>query len=666
MYTIKEVPMRPLTLTSSVSLLVLLLTIGCASMVEQQEEQNHSMPLHSSHDLVDKPHREVKIQEVVPADTPTLRKPSETSDSAKPSESVGTAEPSKSERAKVALPQKFAAVIDTNHDSAAHKVLSEQPSGHGTSALMGGTSKKATGHGIGGLSMRGSGKVGKVHQHPGRHQRPNHRRRPPVVKALRGSPPPVDREAYAHHEESDYQDPLENPFSTFSTDVDTASFANVRRFIQSGRMPVAAAVRVEEFLNYFDYEPMTSSSGHPVSVGTSWAPCPWNQENMLLQVRVETQRVDHSELPPLNLVYLIDTSGSMRQSLPLLVQGLTMLTNKLRAQDTVSIVTYAGSSGIALYPTSGIEKDRIVSALNNLYAGGSTAGAQGIQQAYSLARQSFQNQSMNRVILATDGDFNVGISDQGSLVRLIEQERESGIFLSVLGFGRGNYQDDRLESIANHGNGQYSYIDSILEAKRVLVDRAGGTLNTVAKDVKLRLEFNPNHVGQYRLIGYDNRRLTTRQFDDDKKDAGDIGAGHMVTALYEIRPRTITATDSVTPRRYQSAPKSNNQASNEWLTAELRYKLPKANTSKLMVHRTNGPNIGASLSRDWSLITSLAEFGLLLKQSKHRGQATFSSALKHAQDAAYGSSDPARQEYVALVARAAELAALRTTAASQH
>ena len=393
------------------------------------------------------------------------------------------------------------------------------------------------------------------------------------------SQPPMNREGYQHHAESEFADPLETPFSTFSTDVDTASYTNARRYLQNGNLPVPSSIRIEEFLNYFQYEPIAKDASHPVAVGTSWAPCPWNPNNYLLQVRVETETIHPADLPPLNLVYLIDTSGSMRRELPLLVDGLLMLTENLRAEDTVSIVTYAGHSGITLQPTRGNQKASIQAALRSLHAGGSTAGADGIRTAYSLAKQRFERGAMNRVILATDGDFNVGISDQGSLVRLIEKERESGVFLSVLGFGRGNYQDHHLESLADHGNGQYSYIDSKLEAHRVLVQRAGGTLNTIAKDVKLRLEFNPDHVGEYRLIGYDNRRLTTRQFDDDKKDAGDIGAGHMVTALYEVKPRTMAQRSTTRPLRYQASRPVSPVYTQEWLTAELRYKLPQGSRS---------------------------------------------------------------------------------------
>ena len=480
------------------------------------------------------------------------------------------------------------------------------------------------------------------------------------------SPPPTSREGYQHHEESDFQDPLQSPHSTFSTDVDTASYANTRRFLQSGTLPIPSSIRIEEFLNYFEYSPIAKEEGHPVAVGTSWAPCPWNPENLLLQVRVETQSVNHEELPPLNLVYLIDTSGSMHSQLGLLVDGLSMLTRNLRPIDRVAIVTYAGSSGIVLQPTSGYYRTQILQALNNLRSGGTTAGAQGIKTAYALARENFQKDAINRVILATDGDFNVGISDQGSLVRLIEKERESGVFLSVLGFGRGNYQDHRLESIADHGNGQYSYIDSALEAHRVLVKRAGGTLNTVAKDVKLRVEFNPSHVGEYRLIGYDNRRLTTKEFDDDKKDAGDVGAGHMVTALYEIKPRAKLSTDGVTPLRYQGSRPLDMSHNQEWLTAELRYKLPQTSTSKLMTYRSTGPKLGEALSSDWALLSSLAEFGLLLKDSRFKGRASYTNVLRLAQEAAFGSSDPARQEYVSLVARAAQLSELHSSFGTAH
>ncbi len=348
--------------------------------------------------------------------------------------------------------------------------------------------------------------------------------------------PPVDREGYAAIVENDFKRPTDTPLSTFSIDVDAASYANVRRFLDGGALPVHDAVRIEELVNYFEYDYPDPEGEHPFAVVTEVSECPWAPDHRLVHIGLQGERIDTRDLPPSNLVFLMDVSGSMNSpdKLPLLKQAFALLTDNLREQDRVGIVVYAGAAGVVLEPTN--DRQAILDALDRLEAGGSTAGGEGIKLAYALARKHFDAEKNNRVILATDGDFNVGASSDAEMMRLVERERASGVFLSVLGFGTGNLQDSKMETIADHGNGHYAYIDSISEARKVLVNEMGGTLVTIAKDVKVQVEFNPAHVAAYRLVGYENRLLADEDFNDDTKDAGELGAGHSVTALYEIVP----------------------------------------------------------------------------------------------------------------------------------
>ncbi|HSR67575.1 MAG TPA: von Willebrand factor type A domain-containing protein [Acidobacteriota bacterium] len=444
-------------------------------------------------------------------------------------------------------------------------------------------------------------------------------------------PAPVDRESYSHIEENAFQRAVENPLSTFSIDVDTASYSNVRRFLQAGRRPPRDAVRIEELINYFRYEYPQPSGQHPFSVNTRLMTCPWQPRHYLLRVGLQGYSVDESQRPASNLVFLIDTSGSMASpnKLPLLQQAFRLLAQRLRPEDRVAIVTYAGSAGLVLPSTPGSRSEQIAQAIERLRSGGSTAGASGIRLAYQTARQHFIEDGINRVLLATDGDFNVGISSEGELVEMIEGERESGVFLTVLGFGGGNLQDSKMEQLANHGNGQYAYIDSLREAQKVLVEDMGGSLMTIAKDVKIQVEFNPLEVGAYRLIGYENRQLQAQDFNDDRKDAGEIGAGHSVTALYEIVPAGLESElPSVDGLRYQrpTVPTAE-AAAGELATVKLRYKRPQESSSLLL------QEIVPAYPLDWRaadtesrFAASVAVFGMLLRQSPHMGQADWNLA----------------------------------------
>ncbi|HSR53356.1 MAG TPA: VWA domain-containing protein [Acidobacteriota bacterium] len=440
-------------------------------------------------------------------------------------------------------------------------------------------------------------------------------------------PRPVDREGYDHIQENDFQRAAESPLSTFSIDVDTASYSNVRRFLQQGQRPPRDAVRIEELINYFRYNYPQPLEAHPFSVNTDLIVCPWQPQHYLLRVGLQGLEVDASQRPPANLVFLIDTSGSMSSpdKLPLLQQAFRMLAGELRPQDQIAIVTYAGSAGLVLPSTPGTAREQIEAAIGNLRSGGSTNGAGGIRLAYQTARQHFIEGGINRVLLATDGDFNVGVSSQGELVELIEQERQSGVFLTVLGFGSGNLQDSKMEQLADHGNGHYAYIDSLREARKTLVEGAGGALMTIAKDVKIQVEFNPLEVGAYRLIGYENRRLQAEDFNDDRKDAGEIGAGHSVTALYEIIPAglegDVPAVDSL--RYQQPTVPSAVAASGELATVKLRYKRPQESHSLLLEQTVAAfPLQWRSGDPETLMAASAAIFGMLLRQSAYSGQAT--------------------------------------------
>ncbi len=363
-----------------------------------------------------------------------------------------------------------------------------------------------------------------------------------VMEAPESQDAAFNTEQYDHIQENGYLEAMSNPLSTFSIDVDTASYSNVRRFINGSQLPPTDAVRIEEFINYFNYDYPQPDGEHPFSITTEVSTAPWNPAHKLVHIGLQGQQVDKTELPDSNLVFLFDISGSMNDAnkLPLLKQGFRLLVEQLTERDRVAIVVYAGAAGLVLPSTSGAEKATILEAIDRLEAGGSTAGGAGIQLAYGQAKENFIPNGNNRIILATDGDFNVGASSDGELVRMIEEKRDDGIFLSILGFGTGNYKDSKMEKLADKGNGNYAYIDTIREAKKVLVSEMAGTLLTIAKDVKIQIEFNPTKVQAYRLIGYENRLLAKEDFTDDSKDAGELGAGHTVTALYEIIPTTTT------------------------------------------------------------------------------------------------------------------------------
>ncbi|MDE6599032.1 MAG: VWA domain-containing protein [Oscillospiraceae bacterium] len=455
-------------------------------------------------------------------------------------------------------------------------------------------------------------------------------------------------EEYSKITESGYKSVAANPLSTFSVDVDTASYANVRRMIEYGDYVNPEAVRIEEFINYFNYSYPQPTTDDPFSVTTELSDCPWNSETKLLLVGLKAEEIQREEREPLNLVFLIDVSGSMfsEDKLPLVQKAFTMLTDTLTEDDRISIVTYAGEDKVVLKGTSGEDKKKIKEAINSLEAGGSTYGEAGINRAYELAEKYFIKNGNNRVILATDGDLNVGLSSEEELTKLIEEKRESGVFLSVLGFGTGNVKDNRMEALADHGNGNYSYIDSELEAKKVLVEEMSGTLYTVAKDVKIQVEFNPANVSGYRLIGYENRALADEDFADDTKDAGEIGAGHTVTALYEIVPNMNGTSIPEAELKYQQNTVTGNK--NELLTVSLRYKQPDGNTSKLLAVPVTMENYTKKMPANMTFAAAAAEFGMVLRGSEYRGTASCGQILEMLEANGY-ESDEYKSEFVYLV-----------------
>jgi Ca-activated chloride channel homolog len=451
-----------------------------------------------------------------------------------------------------------------------------------------------------------------------------------------------------------------SPLSTFSVDVDTASYANVRRFLQSGQLPPKDAVRIEELVNYFRYDYPDPEGEAPFSITTEVAECPWKKDHLLALVGLQGRRVSARDVPPRNLVFLIDVSGSMQdpRKLPLLKEGMGLLVDQLRPEDRVAITVYAGTSGLVLPTTTGDRKAEIRAALERLQAGGSTAGGAGIQLAYEVAASSFLEGGVNRVILATDGDFNVGVTSPSDLIRLIEEKRKTGVFLSVLGFGEGNLKDATMEKLADSGNGNYSYIDSLAEARKVLVSEAGATLFTIAKDVKIQVEFNPRRVSAYRLLGYENRALRAEDFADDGKDAGEIGAGHSVTALYEIVPAGVSAPGPrVDPLKYQDAGRPSAAASSgELMTVKLRYKEPDGERSRQESVAVLAGKPSASSSADLRLASAVASFGMLLRDSEHKGSASWETVRRLVADVGADDAEGYRTEFLGLVAQAEALA----------
>jgi Ca-activated chloride channel family protein len=447
-------------------------------------------------------------------------------------------------------------------------------------------------------------------------------------------------EGYAPIVENKFMLTKRETFSTFSIDVDKASYSNMRRFINQNQLPPADAIRTEELINYFHYNYPSPQGEHPFSVHTELGPCPWQEDHRLLHIGIKGAESDATSAPPANLVFLIDVSGSMDSpnKLPLVKEALAILVDQLRPQDRVAIVTYAGNFQVALEPCPGDRKDKIKNTLVSLGAGGGTAGGTALESAYQLAAQHFNPDGSNRVILATDGDFNIGISSPQELEKFISAKRKTGIYLSVLGFGMGNYKDDRLETLANKGNGNYAYIDNIEEAERLFITEMTGTLYTIAKDVKLQIEFDEQTVASYRLIGYENRRLNKRDFEDDTKDAGELGAGHTVTALYQIELKEKDTKGNLA-------------------TVHLRYKHPKEDQSNYLKHHTTYTHayVLSDMSENFRFSAAVAAFSLCLRDSKYKAQSSFDLALKLANSARQDDLEGLRAEFVSLVEKTATL-----------
>jgi Ca-activated chloride channel family protein len=475
-----------------------------------------------------------------------------------------------------------------------------------------------------------------------------------------------NNEAYAAIVENPFQRVADEPLSTFSIDVDTASYANIRRFLNAGALPPANAVRIEEMINYFRFEYPQPKTDVPFSITTEHVESPWNPKHRLVLVGLQGREMAEADVPPRNLVFLLDVSGSMQppERLPLIRNGMRMLVDTLRPRDRVAIVVYAGHSGLVLPSTTGDQKATIHEAIARLEAGGSTNGAAGITLAYQVAREQFVKGGVNRVILATDGDFNVGVTSHDELTRLIERERESGIFLSVLGVGTGNLKDSRMEMLADKGNGNYAYLDSLQEARRVLVREANGTLVTIAKDVKIQVEFNPQTVAAYRLIGYENRLLKKEDFNDDRKDAGEIGSGHSVTALYEVVPVGVDIPNPpLDPLKYQQPPAPAPRAAapaafaDELMTVKLRYKAPDGDTSRLVIAVVRSKP--QPMSANIGFASAVAELGMLLRGSQTRGSASFEALAARAGKFRGGDADGYRAEFIKLAELASSLKTLQ-------
>ena len=461
----------------------------------------------------------------------------------------------------------------------------------------------------------------------------------------------VGTERFAVFKENEFLEVTSNPLSTFGLDVDTASYTTMRRYLtEMRRLPPKDSVRIEEYVNYFSYDYAGPTGNVPVAVACELGTCPWNAAHKLLRVGVQAKRVPKESIPPCNLVFLIDKSGSMNSNggFALLMQSLRLLVDQLRPEDSVAIVTYASGVQVELPATSGSDKERILQVMNGLHAGGATSGGEGLQLAYEEAMKNFSAKKNNRVVLMTDGDFNVGISNPSELERYIAEKRATGVFLTVLGVGYGNYQDAMMKKLANAGNGNYAFLDGILEAKKVLMTEFGGTMMTVAKDVKLQLEFNPAQVGAYRLLGYENRLLAAKDFNDDKKDAGEMGSGHSMTAFYELVPagatNAVAKTDAL---KYQ---KQVPVANEELLTVKLRYKLPDADMSTRIDQPVMAKDITpAEPSESFRFASSVVEFALLMKDSSFKGSASFDSVIKRARAAKGTDNDGWRAEFIRLV-----------------
>jgi Ca-activated chloride channel family protein len=471
-----------------------------------------------------------------------------------------------------------------------------------------------------------------------------------VIQTVKGNYVVENDENYARVTENKFQNVGINPLSTFSIDVDKAAYSNIRRFINNGKDVPVDAVKIEEMINYFDYDYPQPTNEHPFSVNTEVAQTPWNIDTKLVRIGLQGKEYLNEELPPSNLIFLIDVSGSMsdENKLPLLKSAFKLLVNQLREKDKVSIVVYAGAAGVVLEPTSGGDKVKIMSALNNLEAGGSTAGGEGIEVAYKLAEKHFNKNGNNRVILATDGDFNVGLSNDKEMEDLITEKRKSGVFLSVLGFGMGNYKDSKLEILADKGNGNHGYIDTMQEAQKLFGKEFGGTLFTIAKDVKLQVEFNPAKVKSYRLIGYENRLLADEDFIDDTKDAGELGSGHKVTALYEIIEVGVTSEyDKEIPGLKYTNIATDNEFSDELFTVKFRYKKPDGNKSIELVHIQN--MVAKEMSKDFQFSAAVALFGQQLRKSVFINKTSFNDVIELAESGRSEDRNGYRAEFIRLV-----------------
>jgi Ca-activated chloride channel homolog len=479
------------------------------------------------------------------------------------------------------------------------------------------------------------------------------------LDALRESSAEFNTEAYSHLRDNPFILVAQDPRSTFSVDVDTASYSIVRRFLNGGQLPPRDAVRIEELINYFTYAYPPPADGRPFAVHLDAAACPWTPAHRLVRIGIKGQEIARGERPPANLVFLLDVSGSMNapDKLPLVQASLRLLVEELRPEDRVAIVVYAGASGLVLPSTRATDKTAILSAIESLSPGGTTHGSAGIRLAYETAAEGFIQGGVNRVVLATDGDFNVGVTSEGELVRLIEEKAKSGVFLTALGFGQGNLKDATLEKLADHGNGNYAYVDTLAEARKVLVEQAGGTLVTIAKDVKLQVEFNPSKVQAFRLVGYENRVLAHQDFNDDRRDAGEIGAGHTVTALYEIVPPGVDiAVPGVDPLKYQRPAPRAGSGSGELLTLKLRYKRPDGDDSALMeVALPDEGEAFADAPADFRFAAAVAAFGMTLRDSPYKGEADLARALAWARASLGDDTDGIRAEFVTLVERARRL-----------
>lgn len=471
---------------------------------------------------------------------------------------------------------------------------------------------------------------------------------------------PHNTEEYTKITDNPFYTPQTAPLSTFSIDVDAASYTNCRSRLNYGQMPYKDMVRIEEFINYFDYDYPDPKGEHPFEVISEVSQAPWSPQHRLVHIGLQGKKLDYEDLKPSNFVFLLDVSGSMedQNKLPLLRSSLKLLLNELSGKDRIAIVVYAGAAGLVLPSTPASEKDKIMDALDDLQAGGSTAGGEGIQLAYEVAKKNFIEDGNNRIILATDGDFNVGISATSELVRYVEEKRDEGVFLTICGFGMGNYKDNRMEDMSNAGNGNYYFIDNIKEANKVFVKEMRATLFTIAKDVKIQVEFNPAYVQAYRLIGYENRLMAAQDFNDDKKDAGELGAGHTVTALYEIIPVGVKSdfVKKVDDLKYQSKGTSagNNK---ELMTVKLRYKLPESDTSTLISETIQSKGKALDKTSDnFRFSAAVASFGMLLRESPYKGQSSFSDAATLAKGAKGKDEMGYRQEFISMVETCGSLA----------